>query len=507
MATGLQSVKKFPTDLKLIKYEVEAYAREYKLDFFDIVFEVVDWREMNEIASYGGFPTRYPHWSFGMDYERMSKGYAYGLQRIYELVINNDPCYAYLLESNNIVDQKLVIAHVFAHCDFFKNNMWFSHTNRKMVDEMANHGSRIHRYIERYGHERVESFIDCCLSIEDLIDWHAPFVKRRSAIPANLFDIPVESPTVKKLRSKEYMDSFINPPAFLEAEKKKLEQSEEKEHQMPQDPERDVLLFLIEHAPIENWQRDILSMLREEAYYFAPQGQTKIMNEGWATYWHSKIMTERLASDEDIVDYADHHSSTVHMSPGQLNPYKLGLELFLDIEERWNKGQFGRAYEECESLETRRRWDTQAGLGRDKIFEVRKVYNDVTFIDTFLTPEFCTDHGLFTYRYNERTGLYEIEDRDFKKIKSRLLFSLTNFGRPYIYTVNANYRNRGELYLLHRHEGIDLKRDEAIDTLKNLHKIWRRPVHLESVEHNRKILMTCDGDEHSVKQLGEDHKR
>lgn len=502
MSAMISSVKKFPTDLKLIKYEVEGYAREYGLDFYDVIFEMVDWREMNEIASYGGFPTRYPHWSWGMEYERFSKGYAYGLQRIYELVINNDPCYAYLMESNNLVDQKLVMAHVFAHCDFFKNSMWFRHTNRKMIDEMANHGSRIRRYIERYGRERVESFIDSCLSIDDLIDWHAPFIKRRQRKPETIGEPDEEQQTVKKLRSKTYMDRYINPPEFLEAEKKKLEAQEEKERRLPQDPEKDILLFLIEHAPVENWQRDILSIIREEAYYFAPQGQTKIINEGWATYWHSKIMTERLARDADIIDYADHHSGTVGTLPGRLNPYKLGLELFLDIEDRWNKGRFGSEYEACDDLEARRHWDTGAGLGREKIFEVRRIYNDVTFIDTFLTPEFCEAQKLFTYRYNERTGRYEIADRDFKKIKAKLLFSLTNFGRPYIYITDANYRNRGELYLAHRHEGIDLKRDEAIDTLRSIHTIWQRPVHLETVEHTRPVLLSCDGEGHAVQQIG-----
>ncbi|MBI4552535.1 MAG: SpoVR family protein [Candidatus Latescibacteria bacterium] len=506
MVTVSRAVKKFPTELKLIKYEVEEYAREYGLDFFDCIFEVVDWRQMNEIASYGGFPTRYPHWTFGMDYERMSKGYAYGLQKIYELVINNDPCYAYLLESNNLVDQKIVMAHVYSHCDFFKNNMWFGHTNRKMIDEMANHGSRLRRHVERHGAEKVEVFLDCCLSIDDLIDWHAPFIKRREEVPDSTFDPQDEDRTVKKLRSKEYMDSFINPPEFIEEQRRKLEEEEQKDRQFPRNPEKDLLLFLIEHAPLDNWQRDILSIIREESYYFAPQGQTKIMNEGWATYWHSTIMTQKLARDADIVDYADHHSGTLGTSPGRLNPYKLGVELLLDIEDRWNKGRFGKEYEDCEDRAARRNWNTHAGIGREKIFEVRKIYNDVTFIDTFLTPEFCEDHKLFTYKYNERTGRYEIADRDFKKIKEKLLFSLTNFGRPFIYITDGNYRNRGELYLTHRHEGIDLKRDYAIDTLKNLHKVWQRPVHLETVENNRMVLLTCDGEEHSVKQLGGVHR-
>src|SRR5581483_10328105 len=167
-----------PPHLRVLKDEIEGYARSYGLDFYETIFEVVDADDLNEIAAYGGFPTRYPHWSFGMQYEELHKGYDYGLSKIYELVINNDPCYAYLMRSNHDVDQKLVMAHVYGHCDFFKNNAYFSRTNRKMMDEMANHGTRIRSHMERQGAETVENFIDSCLSLENLIDIHSPFIKR-----------------------------------------------------------------------------------------------------------------------------------------------------------------------------------------------------------------------------------------------------------------------------------------------------------------------------------------
>src|ERR1041384_5497314 len=142
------ALKRFPAYLRDIQEEIEGYARGFGLAFFPILYEVLDYKTMNEVAAYGGFPTRYPHWRFGMDYEQLAKSHTYGLSRIYELVINNDPAYAYLLDSNRLVDQKLVMAHVYAHSDFFKNNMWFAHTSRKMMDDMANHGTRVRRYIE-----------------------------------------------------------------------------------------------------------------------------------------------------------------------------------------------------------------------------------------------------------------------------------------------------------------------------------------------------------------------
>ena len=162
--------KSISGDLLKLQKEIQGYADEYGLDYFPQIFEMCDYDTINILAAQGGFPIRYPHWKFGMDYDQLSKGYRYGIQKIYEMVINTDPCYAYLLEVNNWLDQKLVMAHVYGHNDFFKNNMWFANTNRNMMDVMANHGSKIRRYMERYGTEKVELFIDKVLSIENLID-------------------------------------------------------------------------------------------------------------------------------------------------------------------------------------------------------------------------------------------------------------------------------------------------------------------------------------------------
>lgn len=471
--------------------KIEGVAASCGLDFYPVVFEMIDYETMNEVAAYGGFPTRYPHWRFGMEYESLSKGHRYGLSKIYEMVINNNPCYAYLLESNALADQKLVMAHVFAHCDFFKNNIAFSRTNRKMMDETANHAARVRRMIEQEGQEAVEGFIDACLSLEDLIDPHSPFIQRRRV----QHEEPPAPPTVRKIRSKNYMDPYINPRDFLEAQRVRLEEEARKARAFPEEPERDVLLFLIENATLEKWQRDILSIVREEAYYFAPQGQTKIMNEGWASYWHSRMMTEKLLDVEEVIDYADHHSGTVATSPGRLNPYKLGLELFRDIEDRWNKGRFGKEYEECDSWERKKNWDLKLGQGREKIFEVRRIHNDVTFIDSFLTEEFCREQKLFSFAFNEQSNNWEIRSREFADIKRQLLFQLTNHGRPFIYVKDGNYRNRGELLLWHRHEGVDLKRDYAEDTLRNLERVWGRPTHIDTRFEDTPTLLSCEGGE------------
>lgn len=502
-----------PPEIADIQQEMEAIAAGYGLDFFETIFEVLDYEELSMFAAYGGFPIRYPHWRFGAQYDELMKSYSYGLSKIYEMVINTDPCYAYLLSANALGDQKLVIAHVYGHCDFFKNNAWFAHTNRKMLDQMANHASRVNRYIDRIGYEPVERFIDACLSLENLIDPHSPFIRRRPA-PLSAEEIkkateekhrnedhPTWARTPGKFSSKDYMDPFINPPDVLEQAQTALilkQENLEAKRSFPDKPQRDVLLFLLEHAPLRDWQHDILAMIRDEAYYFAPQGQTKIMNEGWASYWHSTIMTKHGLTDAEIIDYADHHSGTMAMSPQRLNPYKIGIELFRDIEDRWNKGQFGAEWEECENEEAKRRWDKQLGLGREKIFEVRKIHNDLTFIDTFLTEDFCRRYKLFSFAYNDSSGNYEVASREFKEIKNQLLTSLTNHGRPIIAVKDGNYANRGELYLQHNYQGIELKRDYAKDTLINLQMLWGRPVHIASEIDGRPAVLSYDGHQHTL---------
>src|SRR5262245_15059761 len=174
---SLSTHRALPSDIAAVQAEMEGHARDYGLDFYETIFEVLDYDEINMVAAYGGFPIRYAHWRFGAQYEELVKSYSYGLSKIYEMVINNDPCYAYLLACNPMLDQKLVIAHVYGHCDFFKNNAWFSKTNRKMLDQMANHASRVARYIDRFGFEPVEEFIDACLSLEDLIDVYSPHIR------------------------------------------------------------------------------------------------------------------------------------------------------------------------------------------------------------------------------------------------------------------------------------------------------------------------------------------
>jgi len=508
-----------PRYLRVEQEKVDKVASEYGLDFFPVVFEMLTYDQMNEIAAYGGFPNRYPHWRFGMEYERLSKSYEYGLSKIYEMVINNNPSFAYLLEGNSFTDQKLVMCHVYGHVDFFKNNFAFRATdldaggsvvdpirrpdlpydpNRKWVDKMANHATAVRRVVDRFGIHKVEEFVDTCLSLENLIDAYSRFVLRQRESSEEEEPSEIEIP---RLRAKDYMEDFINPEEFLQEQKKKIEAERDKFKKYPPEPVQDVLAFLLENAPLERWERMILGIIREEAYYFVPQMQTKVMNEGWASFWHSKLMTERVADATDIIDYAENNAGVMATSGGRLNPYKLGVELFRHIEERWDKGQFGREWDECDDLDQKRNWDLRLGLGRQKIFEVRALYTDVTFIDEFLTPEFCIENKFFTYAWSNRNDRFEIDTREFKAIKEKLLFQLTNFGNPYIYVVDANFENRGELLLQHDHRGVDLRADYAKETLQALVRVWKRPVVLATTLDGKPALLRFDGKEHTAQHV------
>jgi stage V sporulation protein R len=474
---------------------IRAKALEYGLTFPEVVFEVLDFQTMNQIAAYGGFPTRYPHWRWGMEFERLSKRDAYGLGRIYEMVINNDPVYAYLQESNAVHDQKLVMAHVYGHADFFHNNAWFRTTDRKMMNTMANHATRVQKHINKQGHEAVERFVDACLSLEHLVDPYSVFSAHgHDESPRGAFE-------PAKLPAKDYMDPFVNPRGEMEAQRKRHEDAARAaKGRIPARPTRDVLLFLMQHAPLDDWQQDVLSIVRDEAYYFVPQWMTKIMNEGWASYWHSKLMTEHFAEASEIVDYADQHSGVVHMPPGGFNPYKIGLELFKDIERRWDSGRHGLAWERLDRMGERENYDDKSMQGRAKIFEVRRIYNDVNFIDEFLTEEFVERHQMYRFRRDPQTGEVRVVSRDFGQVKQSLLYQITNAGQPFIEVLDANYHNRGELYLGHVWNGLELDLAKAGEVLRNVRLVWGRPVHLETRLDDDAVLLSQDNVDGNVRR-------
>jgi len=448
-----------------------AECKKHGLDPYELVIEEYNADEIVEIAAYGGFPVRYPHFSFGQQYQQLHNQYHAGMGKIYEMVINNDPTYMYLQRNNPLVDNLTVVAHALAHSDFFKNNIYFKNTNKNMMNIMATHGQKIRRYSNTYGRKRVATFLDSCLAIDDLID------------PTMLWDDGPGKPTSRivmegephqyapsKIKTKSYMDGYVNTKQYLKQQRSDHYRDKKKARQKyPPSPVRDILLFIMNNFRFEPWQQSILSMVREESMYFRPQMTTKVLNEGWASYWDSYIMTQcGYADDDGIVSYAKHHSGVLGGKYAMNNPYRLGNYLLRDVERRWDTGQFGREWDNCDDYNLKKNWNTDANEGRDKIYDVRKNYNDINFINEFFTQEFCEEHEYFEYQLNTETNKYEIANRDYNSIKKQLLQQYTNGGRPVIHLTNMDKRG---IELTHAFAGQELEKKYLEGVMKILYRL------------------------------------
>ncbi|WP_258360194.1 SpoVR family protein [Moorella sulfitireducens (nom. illeg.)] len=445
-------------------------AGKFGLDFFPMRFELVPADVIYAFGAYG-MPTRFTHWTFGKHFYKMKLQYDFNLNRIYEMVINSDPCYAFLLEGNDLIQNKLVIAHVFAHSDFFKNNIHFAPTSRHMVETMAVHAAKIREYEFKYGHREVEIFLDAALSIQEHIEPPAIFPAREEGREKDTAPTrPPETP---------YDDLWA-------LDGKTKEPSKERTRRIPPRPTKDMLAFIMEHSPeLEDWQRDILAIVREEMRYFWPQMETKIINEGWATYWHTRIMRELDLSATETIEFAHLHASVTQPGKMQINPYYVGSKIFEDIERRWDNP----------SREERECYGRRGGEGRAKIFEVRSCENDISFLRNYLTRELVEELDLFLY---QKVGSeWVVVEKDWEKVRDGLVGRLTNCGFPYIVVTDGDYQRRGELYLKHCYEDLELDVPYLEKTLPYVYLLWGRPVHLETVIDGKTAVFSYDGKKNS----------
>ena len=439
-------------------------ARRLGLDPFPVHFELVPASIMYEFGAYG-LPGRFAHWTHGRAYQQLKTMYDYGLARIYELVINTNPSYAFLLESNSVLQNKLVAAHVLAHVDFFKHNAYFESTNRQMVESAAINADRIRRYEFLHGRDEVEQFLDAVLAIQEHVDPHLRIRPEPVATTTDGGRAP-KTPYADLLDLDAKHEPETPPPT----------------PKVPPEPQKDLLLFLAEHARhLEEWQRDLIHIVRAEQLYFVPQMQTKIMNEGWASYWHLRIMRELDLPTEDHVEFARMHASVLAPTRGQINPYHVGLEIFEDIERRWDNP----------TAEEQERLGREPGQGRAKIFEVREQESDVSFLRNYLTKDLIEELDLYIYR--REGNKWVIVEKDWERVRDTLVANMTNFGHPYIVVEDGDYRGNGELYLRHCDEGQALDLDYAEKTLPYIHRLWGRTVHLETVIDGKSVVLTCDG--------------
>jgi len=437
-------------------------ATSFGLDFYPMRYEICPADIIYTFGAYG-MPTRFSHWSFGKAFHRMKTHYDLGLSKIYELVINSNPCYAFLLDGNSLIQNKLIVAHVLGHSDFFKNNVRFSRTNRDMVESMSATAERVRGYEIEYGTEAVEKFLDAVLGIQEHID---PSLTR----PAR--------PGERNAAAPDAREPAAAPGANAQAayeELWELDEDDPSKHRpepektrFPAEPEKDLLWFIEQHARgMQEWQRDILTVMREEMLYFWPQIETKIMNEGWASYWHIRIMRELDLTSAETIEYSKLNSSVVVPSRHQLNPYYLGYKIFEDIEKRY---------------------------GRDYMFEVRELDSDQSFLRNYLTKELVEELDL--YVFEKRGQEWLITDKSWERVRDQLVASRVNGGFPVLKVFDGDYIQNGELYVKHEFDGVELDVKYLERTLPYVHQLWGRSVHLETIVEDKKIVFTYDGKKH-----------
>jgi len=458
---------------KALQYSIEEITEVAKglgLDFYPMRYEVCPADIIYTFGAYG-MPTRFSHWSFGKQFYKMKLHYDLGLSKIYELVINSNPCYAFLLDTNSLVQNKLIVAHVLAHCDFFKNNVRFSNTKRDMVESMSATAERIKQYEHIYGKQEVETFLDAVLSIQEHID---PSLVRPK-LAWNLEDEEEEEENTPN--PTEYDDLWS-----LDHKKKKEQQAKKKRRKkLPPRPEKDILLFIEEYSrELDDWQRDIMTMMREEMLYFWPQLETKIMNEGWASYWHQRIMRELDLTTDEAIEYAKLNAGVVQPSKTGINPYYLGLKIFEDIEERYNNPS-----------EELKKQGVKPNSGREKIFEVREIESDISFIRNYLTKDLVMREDMYLFQKQGRD--YKIVDKEWESVRDQLVSMRVNGGFPYITVNDGDYLKNGELYLKHWFEDIELDVKYLEKVLPYIYQLWGRNVHMETIIENKPVVFSYDG--------------
>ncbi|MCY7782271.1 stage V sporulation protein SpoVR [Bacillus sp. FSL H8-0515] len=446
--------------------EITEIAKGFGLDFYPMRYEICPAEIIYTFGAYG-MPTRFSHWSFGKQFHKMKLHYDLGLSKIYELVINSDPCYAFLLDSNSLIQNKLIVAHVLAHCDFFKNNCRFQNTKRDMVESMAATAERIKHYEQVHGIKEVEAFLDAILSIQEHID---PSLVR----PKLLWSVDDEDEEIEEAATP-YDDLWALD------EKKPKKQVKKSKKSFPPHPEKDILLFIEEHSrELEPWQRDILTMMREEMLYFWPQLETKIMNEGWASYWHQRIIRELDLTSDEAIEFAKLNAGVVQPSKTGINPYYLGLKIFEDIEERYNN-----------PTEEMKKMGVQPDSGREKMFEVREIESDISFIRNYLTKDLVMREDLYLFQKQGRD--YKVVDKEWKSVRDQLVSMRVNGGFPYLTVNDGDYMKNNELYIKHWYEGIELDLKYLEKVLPYLFQLWGRSVHIESVLEDKEVVFSYDG--------------
>ncbi len=454
---------------------------EFGLDCFTQEFELCDHFGMLGYMAYSGMPSHYPHWSYGKSYEKLKTLYDHGVSGLpYEMVINSDPALAYLMRDNTLLLQILTIAHVYGHNDFFKNNFTYRSTRASLTIELFKaHALRVRRYAEdpSIGVDKVEHVLDAAHALS----WQC---RRNLAI--------------RKLSHEEQLERLVeaahpktDPFHRIHA---RAEVHEPDIRKVPVEPDEDLLLFIRDHNPfLAEWERDLLTIVDEEAKYFLPMLETKIMNEGWASYWHKRIV-ESLDLDQGLhLEFIVRHNQVVRPIPGQLNPYFLGFKIWEDIYRRHTNP----------TPEEIKRDGPPAKTGEAKLFEVRETERDSSFLRRFLTEELMREMDLFKYEARgDDLVVDKVSDEEgWREVKETLIRNVGASSIPVIKVEDADFGQNRTLYLKHSHDGRDLQLEYGEKTLAYVARLWGREVVLETTLQGKRSLLCYNERGFSMRAL------
>jgi stage V sporulation protein R len=435
-------------DLEYWDERIRARAEEFGLSCFRQEFEVCDQEQMLGYMAYHGLPAQYPHWSFGKSYEKLKTLYDHGVSGLpYEMVINCDPSLAYLMRDNSLCLQLITISHVYGHNDFFRNNYMFRDTRPEMaLARFKLYADRIRGYIEdpSIGHQRVEEVLDAAhaLSLQ---------CRRHTAI---------RKLTQEQQRSQALEAAQPRNDPYVAMHKPQVVQTPDLSR-VPLEPEEDVLLFIAEYNPyLAEWQRDLLRIVHDQAQYFLPQIETKIMNEGWASFWHHRIMNSLDLPEGLFLEFLVHHNQVVRPHNGQINPYYLGFKIWEDLERRHGGPE----------------------AARPVLFEARESERDMSFLRRFLTRELMEEMHMFEYQQEQNKIVVSrvADQEEWEAVKQTLLRNVGMATVPVIRIIDADFQHSRTLLLQHEHDGRDLDLENVEKTLGYLYQLWGRPVLLET---------------------------
>ncbi|MDQ2085494.1 SpoVR family protein [Herbivorax sp. ANBcel31] len=438
--------------------KIENIVFEEGLNCYEQEFEICSYEDMIGYETYVGMPSHYPHWSYGKQYERKKTLHRYNLTGLpYEMVINSDPCIAYLMKDNTLLLQILTIAHVYGHNDFFKNNRLFKQATRAKdtVEMFKNHANRIREYIQDpgIGYSKVEKILNAAHAIK--------FHIYRNIGEKLLSEEQKKNALLERFRKPKSEYPILEPKPVKEETPPDFKK-------IPIEPQEDILLFIMDYGKLLDWEKDILNIVREETIYFIPQIETKIMNEGWASYWHYNILKKLNLSQELHLEFLKRHNQVIKPHLGQINPYYMGFKIIENIKSKYADNP-------------------------KKIFEVREVERDQSFIRRYLTKELCEEMNLFEYmKLGKNYVVTEVADQEgWKTIRDAIASNTGLAGVPVIKVLEWVQKDN-MLILEHQYDGRELELSFAYETLKHISDLWEGKVMLVTKLDNRRKFITCD---------------